>query len=439
MMAVLNVPQQPILYQNTTNTVILVDIPRSLSFAQGTQSYPCTHEILSSPAQQTPHPSTEPKSEIAKANVLRMKAEGHANARFPEASLVQALDDIIGSYKDDVWCLQRKTLSQGETQQTKKLKRRRSAIHLIGIPSDTPPDLIRSQTRHATSPQSMACDLMDLATLRDSPGKCMSLNSSPIINHVCYNSCSNPLPFKFTEAAAHFANNYKIPPHAVFLLSKITQCTALVLSMAAVSMYPDSSLTAGRGQFDFILLDPPWDNRSVRRSSKYATMRQSQPMEVLQNMLGQHIAPGGFVACWITNKASVRDAALEAFERWNVELVEEWAWLKVTASGEPVTAIDGLWRKPYEILLLGRQSDQLVEENTREVSRRVIVGVPDLHSRKPNLKTLIEPLLPAQYRAMEIFARNLTAGWWAWGDEVLKYNWTGHWVKDDECTEPRQF
>lgn len=67
------------------------------------------------------------------------------------------------------------------------------------------------------------------------------------------------------------------------------------------------------------------------------------------------------------------------------------------------------------------------------VKRRVIAAVPDLHSRKPCLKDLFErvfcsaqapetSLVCESYTALEVFARNLTAGWWACGNEVLKFN-----------------
>lgn len=223
-------------------------------------------------------------------------------------------------------------------------------------------------------------------------------------------------------------SRYILPPRANFLLSRISHATAPAISMAALTVLPDPSNTAGPGQFDFVLLDPPWDNRSVKRSAKYKTMSDSDPMEALRGMLGRHIAPGGLVTCWVTNKASTRDAAMEAFDCWGVQLIEVWAWLKITVQGVPVTEIEGVWRKPYELLLVGRRTDSEIESSDDRVQTRVIAAVPDLHSRKPSLKELIEPLLPAQYRALEVFARNLTAGWWAWGDEVLKYNWEGHWL-----------
>ena len=69
-----------------------------------------------------------------------------------------------------------------------------------------------------------------------------------------------------------------------------------------------------------------------------------------------------------------------------------------------------------------------------EPMRRVIASVPDFHSRKPCLKELIEPLMAerADYRALEVFARNLVAGWWSWGDECTKFNEESFWEASTE-------
>ena len=156
-------------------------------------------------------------------------------------------------------------------------------------------------------------------------------------------------------------------------------------------------------------------------------------MEALRPVLGQHIAPCGWVACWVTNSKSAREGVREAFEVWAVEVVEEWYWVKVTRDGEPVTEVGGLWRRPWEVLLLGRK---VGEGKAREggVKKRIIVGVPDVHSRKPCLKEIFEEVMGSGkiYRALEVFARGLTAGWWAWGDECLRWQWEGWWSESEE-------
>ncbi|KAI4134119.1 MAG: hypothetical protein LQ347_001778 [Umbilicaria vellea] len=276
------------------------------------------------------------------------------------------------------------------------------------------------------------------------------LDLSPIstveASAIAHRSICNP---HRTPAQLHIspvAQPYTIPPHSSFHLTSIDSHSTAALSQAASTLHATSTATAGPGQFDFILLDPPWANRSVRRSSSYKTSEDvnSDPLDALQGMLGRHIPAKGLVGCWITNKAASRRQALEAFQAWKVRLIEQWVWVKTTVNGEPVTAIDGIWRKPYEMLLLGRRSsrDEEVEEAEEArrqdgVAKRVIVGVPDLHSRKPCLKELIAPMMEDRgtYRGLEIFARHLTAGWCAWGDEVLKFNWEGHWSKGDVAVD----
>ena len=78
-------------------------------------------------------------------------------------------------------------------------------------------------------------------------------------------------------------------------------------------------------------------NRSARRSKAYHTAISS--LTALQTTLGNHIAPSGIIACWITNSAATRSEASECFEAWDMELIEEWYWLKVTRDGQPVTDV----------------------------------------------------------------------------------------------------
>lgn len=435
----------PVLYQNPTKTLTLVDIPTSIAHAQGSIDHPCNDQIYASPPLRTPYPSTEPKTEKAKLNVLRTKPLSDADVEFPAALLDMGLREVAENWPlEDDWCLPRKMSPFKPGRRSKKRKadddidqvcslHTRDSVHAstavlpaskveteeLGISSP------RTEPEFSIPPSEIGIRSIQepLILSSDSIAKACTYSSVRIItNKLVCNPYPTPLSLQFS------GDNYKIPPDTKFLLSKIDEPTAPAFSMAALTMYPDSSGTAGPGQFDSVLLDPPWENRSVRRSAKYDTMHESDPMTVLRAMLGQHIAPGALVACWITNKASVRDAALEAFQAWDVQLIEEWAWLKTTTvGGLPVSQIDGLWRKPYEVLLLGRKCGDVAQGSDCDIRRRVIVAVPDFHSRKPHLKSLIEPFLPRTYRALEIFARNLTAGWWSWGDEVLKHNWVGHW------------
>ncbi|POS81264.1 hypothetical protein DHEL01_v200364 [Diaporthe helianthi] len=186
-------------------------------------------------------------------------------------------------------------------------------------------------------------------------------------------------------------------------------------------------------KFDLIVIDPPWPNRSVRRKrGSYHTAKDLDDMRETLSLIpiASHLTTGGFVAVWITNKASVLELLTSLrglFAEWGLELVAEWTWLKITTAGEPIVSVDSTWRKPWERLLIAKRRGA---ELARLPSQgRVVVSVPDLHSRKPNLGPLFEDILPPGYKALEVFARNLTAGWWSWGDEVLKFQQPEHWVE----------
>ncbi|KAI9729888.1 MAG: hypothetical protein M1818_008328 [Claussenomyces sp. TS43310] len=211
-----------------------------------------------------------------------------------------------------------------------------------------------------------------------------------------------------------------IPPMSTYLQGELESTSHIFTSTAP--------------SFDLIILDPPWPNRSARRKKSYSISYTTADIAALLSSIPikNHLTEDSFVGIWITNKPAFHDLVLSSggiFDQWDVELSEEWIWLKVTSSGTPISSLAGTWRKPYEVFLLGRKK---LSSGSRSpsIKRRVLVAVPDLHSRKPNMKTLFESMLPSKYEALEIFARNLTAGWWAWGNEVLKFQHQDQWTAD---------
>ncbi|KAM5365608.1 hypothetical protein ACJZ2D_010943 [Fusarium nematophilum] len=182
--------------------------------------------------------------------------------------------------------------------------------------------------------------------------------------------------------------------------------------------------------FDLVVMDPPWPNRSARRKTdKYSTVSNLSEMRSLltQIPLASHLAPDGLVAIWITNKPSIHEfltSPTGLFAAWGLETVSEWTWLKVAASGEPLYDVESAWRKPWEKLVIAKRIGSRKPESLKP---KVIVAVTDVHSRKPNLRGLFQDVLGEGFLGLEIFARNLTAGWWSWGDEVLRFQQPEHW------------
>ncbi|KAK0627114.1 MT-A70-domain-containing protein [Immersiella caudata] len=223
------------------------------------------------------------------------------------------------------------------------------------------------------------------------------------------------------------SSSYIIPPSSHFLHGTISSRRQTFLSTAPP-------------QFNLILLDPPWPNRSAKRKrtgTTYHTVRDYASIHDLLSLIpiASHLAPDCLVGVWVTNSPQAVEVLTSPqgglFMQWDVEVVGEWIWLKVTTEGEPVVSLDSEWRKPWERLVIGRKRGG---KGGGKIGTKVVVTVPDVHSRKPNLRRFFEEegLVPGEYEALEVFARNLTAGWWAWGDEVLLFQHREHWREADE-------
>ncbi|XP_070784535.1 N(6)-adenine-specific methyltransferase METTL4 [Enoplosus armatus] len=225
---------------------------------------------------------------------------------------------------------------------------------------------------------------------------------------------------------------YVIPPHTAFLLSDFTRIQPLV--------------HYGR-RFDLIVMDPPWENKSVKRSRRYSSLPSSQLKRLPIPLLA---SPNCLVVTWVTNRPShlrfIRD---ELYPHWGVEVVAKWFWVKVTTSGQFVFPLDSHHKKPYEVLVLGRYrssaDNSTSSSETSEVpveDQRLIVSVPSaLHSQKPSLSEVLKPYVGAEAKCLELFARCLQPGWTSWGNEVLKFQHTSYFTltpTDDRTNVPKE-
>ena len=256
----------------------------------------------------------------------------------------------------------------------------------------------------------------------------------------------NPSPLEaatiqVNEPTTGTTTRYTIPPGSSFIIGNLTASK----SYSESNVSPISGLPSTE-KFNIILFDPPWPNRSVRRSSQYLThgyLEMDSLVAIMQQIILSHLSFGdesALVGIWTTNNAKSRQAAYDAFSSTGLEIGEIWIWIKTTETGELVSPLEGLWRKPYEVLFLGRPKNT-EKVHKGEPIKRVIAAVPDEHSRKPNLKEMLEilffrveeneaqdtPRSNKTYTALEVFARNLTAGWCACGNDVLKFNADQWW------------
>ncbi|KAH6662763.1 MT-A70-domain-containing protein [Halenospora varia] len=358
-----------ILYSNLDYSVILIDIPRSIEIAQGdSDSSDPKRRIISSQPLEKPFPSVEPKSLKARTRLPQTSIEELLLQRHVQI----ALDEVRSEGYEGKWYFPRVS---AETRSEEKFKKRRRK----GLPQ------------------------------ADASTKEYILIHNPSLSST----------FTAVEGLGYRA---RLPPESTALIGDIT---------TTVETFKKSA-----PKFNLIIMDPPWPNRSARRKASYGISYSSPEIrELLSSILIEaNLAGNGLVGVWVTNKPAFRDLLLEEgglFDEWGIELVEEWVWVKVTTSGETICELDSVWRKPYEILLVGRKKRP---ETAKEgIKRRIIFGVPDLHSRKPNLKEIFERVTKLEeYKGLEIFARNTTAGWWSWGNEVLKFQIDEHWIDDTQ-------
>ncbi|KAI7849734.1 MT-A70-domain-containing protein [Circinella umbellata] len=211
------------------------------------------------------------------------------------------------------------------------------------------------------------------------------------------------------------SNNYLIPPRSEFLMSDLTT------GMTDLVSYVEQA-----GKRDLIVMDPPWPNKSVRRSSKYETQ---DIYDLFQIPIPELLAPQGIVAVWVTNKPKFRRFIIDKlFKSWGLQEIGVWYWLKVTTKKELVIPFESPHRKPYEQLIYGIRVTDINSNNKNNVKvsllprQHAIISVPcRRHSRKPPLDTILKPYLPDDPKCLELFARCLTPGWTSWGNECLKF------------------
>ncbi|ORY15564.1 MT-A70-domain-containing protein [Clohesyomyces aquaticus] len=445
-----------ILYQNEERDITLIDIPTSIALAQGSSDVLLSSIPLEEPVLITNEPKT------AKA----AKAYGADNITSPElhASFRADIEKALAEIRDHIpglWCAPRKPMPQ--------VPQPRATSMEIDDPERDLEQRLKEWSKSKGEEEPFDFTMM-MAAL--SAGSDPNATSSTAVTHrweMSYRPArspangavdqereESPVPSAKEPWTSSFHNAHRslvslsisetAPPHREYRF-KIPSGSTLCQSDSwhsedfRVSFRSLTSEHKLPRHFDFILLDPPWPNRSVKRKMAYQNQYGHTALQkMLERMdLDTYLEHSGIVGIWITNKASLRDYVLGPggfFERLNVGLFEEWLWIKTTTKGEPMFSLDGLLRRPYEVLLLGRAAPNSWTKMQHQVNvkRRVIAAVPDIHSRKPCLKELIEPLMPdaRDYSALEIFSRYLVEGWTAWGDEVVKFNWEGYWAESDD-------
>lgn len=450
-------PSPAILYQNADRTITLIDVPSSIAEAQGRSDLLLSTQPLDSPIPLAGEPKNQKNRDKFAAGFHL-----HTIMLYSEyKTLVELALQEIRAHHSGKWCKPRRVKAEGPEDDEGAMET-----------DDDPEQELQARLREWAQPvenegddyasnfQAMMASLGTTDVLdatadnqwRVSYGLApditkkdhQSAPDSERVEEPWVPSFHNPekraLDLSIFKNATGFdqqsgpAYHFTVPPKASFFLGDLSQSDVLRTSFRELAH--EHNLPR---RFNLMVMDPPWPNRSAKRHRAYD---QSGGMpyikRVLLNMdIDGYLEPNALVGVWVTNKENLRSHVLDPgglFEAWNVALIEEWIWIKTTTDGEPEFNIDSVTRKPYEILLLGRVAPNTwtISEHVPIPKRRVIAAVPDVHSRKPCLKALLEEYLPDDYSALELFSRYLVSGWTSWGNEVLKYNSDQYWAPASE-------
>lgn len=215
------------------------------------------------------------------------------------------------------------------------------------------------------------------------------------------------------------SDKYIIPSDSSFILCDI--------ALLKYIKYPS--------KYDILLLDPPWQSMSVKRSEVYNYMSlpvlykylsEIKPYELLNN--------DGIVAIWITNDPRIKNWVInELFPKWNIIYYTTWFWIKITSYGLPVLPFSYSSRLPYECVLIGYLKEKELPNNIKE--NFMIISPPIGHSIKPNLSSVFEKLYNHDIKGVEYFSRQLRSNWLSIGNEVLKYQNTKCYKKVDDIDD----
>lgn len=169
---------------------------------------------------------------------------------------------------------------------------------------------------------------------------------------------------------------YLIPPRCKFFNNRIE-------TMKAILPPSDDS------KFDFIVIDPPWRNRYIKRVKKTTLKQQGYNMmtddEINEIPLGEYLKKSSIVVIWCTNsEAHIKAIKEKIIIKWNLKLASTWQWIKVDTDGELFCSLDG-GKKPFEQIFIATHRDNEDELASLRNDLLIFSQPSSIHSHKPPL------------------------------------------------------
>ncbi|KAF5202678.1 Methyltransferase-like protein, partial [Thalictrum thalictroides] len=238
--------------------------------------------------------------------------------------------------------------------------------------------------------------------------QCEKQTLVPIFNNLVINDTRDDAEATFLDSC------YIIPRNSCFHMSNLEQIHNLIPGN------PNNG-------YNLIVIDPPWENGSARQKSVYPTLPNRYFLSLPVKQLTH--SEGALVGLWITNREKLRIfVEKELFPAWGVSYKALIYWLKVKVDGSLISELDVFHHRPYECLLIGYSHGKGMDSEQLSTSKclpenQVIISIPGDYSRKPPIGELLLDYAPGPRpaRCVELFARELLAGWTSWGNEPLHF------------------
>ncbi|EGT56249.1 hypothetical protein CAEBREN_22992 [Caenorhabditis brenneri] len=137
-----------------------------------------------------------------------------------------------------------------------------------------------------------------------------------------------------------------IPPGSTFHIGDVKE----------IEMYSELNEV----MFDLVVADPPWFCQSVKRKKTY-----DMNEDVIDSLnISDLTSDDALIAFWITNRKGIEEEMKSRFEKWNMEVIATWNWLKMTTQGQPVYDFDNEKHKvPFEKVLIAKKKTSGKEFN----------------------------------------------------------------------------
>lgn len=185
------------------------------------------------------------------------------------------------------------------------------------------------------------------------------------------------------------------------------------------------------GGFDVILADPPWPMATNSAAKPGRNVRRHYPTMSLADIAAMPVrdivARDAVLFMWITGPFLVLGAHIPIMKAWGfTPSASGFVWVKTNKRAPAAFTERDLFmgggfttRKNAEFCLIGKRGRSL--RGDAGVPEVIIAPVQE-HSRKPvEARVRIERYVGPGRRKLELFAREQSPGWTAWGNEVDKF------------------